>query len=69
MNEYKGPVLEIKASGGIKDIETIEAMIKAGATRIGTSSGVLLMNIDDSCDCEDCSCNDKEHHECNCKNK
>lgn len=44
MNKHKGEVLEIKASGGIKDIKTAEEMIKAGATRLGTSSGVVLMN-------------------------
>jgi deoxyribose-phosphate aldolase len=33
----------IKASGGVRDLKTAEAMIAAGATRLGTSSGVLLM--------------------------
>lgn len=33
----------IKASGGIKTRADAEAMIKAGATRIGTSSGVSLV--------------------------
>ena len=33
----------IKASGGIKTLETAEAMIKAGAQRIGTSSGVSIV--------------------------
>lgn len=60
MNKYKSEVLEIKASGGIRDIETAEAMIKAGATRLGTSSGVKLME----CDCDDCCCG--EDHECHC---
>jgi len=32
----------IKAAGGIKDLETAIAMIKAGADRIGTSSGVAI---------------------------
>jgi deoxyribose-phosphate aldolase len=32
----------IKASGGIRDYETALAMIKAGAARIGTSSGVKI---------------------------
>ena len=44
ISEHKNDVLEIKASGGIKTIELAEEMIKAGATRIGTSSGVILMN-------------------------
>ena len=33
----------IKASGGIKTREAAEAMIHAGATRIGTSSGVAIV--------------------------
>ena len=49
INKYKNEVLEIKASGGIRDINTMEDMITAGATRIGTSSGVEIMN--DKCDC------------------
>ena len=43
INEHKSDVLEIKASGGIKDLKTMEDMINAGATRIGTSSGVNIM--------------------------
>lgn len=34
----------VKASGGIKDIQTALSMIKAGATRLGTSSGVAIVN-------------------------
>jgi deoxyribose-phosphate aldolase len=34
--------LGVKASGGVRDRETALAMIKAGATRIGTSSGVKI---------------------------
>jgi deoxyribose-phosphate aldolase len=33
----------VKASGGIRDLETALAMIAAGATRLGTSSGVALL--------------------------
>jgi deoxyribose-phosphate aldolase len=33
----------IKASGGIRDYETAKKMIEAGATRIGTSSGVQIL--------------------------
>jgi deoxyribose-phosphate aldolase len=33
----------IKASGGIKTLDQAVAMIKAGADRIGTSSGVLMI--------------------------
>lgn len=34
--------LGVKASGGVRDKDTALAMIKAGATRIGTSSGVKI---------------------------
>ncbi|MCD6319668.1 MAG: deoxyribose-phosphate aldolase [Candidatus Desulfofervidaceae bacterium] len=34
---------EIKAAGGIKDAATFLAMLKAGATRIGTSSGIAII--------------------------
>ena len=34
--------LGVKASGGIRDKEAAEKMIKAGATRLGTSSGVKI---------------------------
>ena len=37
------PDMEVKASGGIKTLEDALAMIKAGATRIGTSSGIQIM--------------------------
>jgi len=36
--------LLVKASGGIKDRKTAEELIKAGAYRLGTSSGVQIMN-------------------------
>ena len=42
MKEVVGGNLEVKASGGVKTIETAIQMIDAGATRIGTSSGVEL---------------------------
>ena len=35
--------LEVKASGGIKDYKKAIALIKAGATRLGTSSGVDII--------------------------
>ena len=66
INDYRNEVLEIKVSGGIRDIETLGAMIKVGVTRIGTSNGVKLME----CDCEDCCCHESDctcNHDCNCK--
>lgn len=43
MRAAVGQNLGVKASGGIKDAATAEAMIAAGATRLGTSSGVQLV--------------------------
>lgn len=43
INKHKSSVLEIKASGGIKDYDMSLKMIEAGATRLGTSSGVKIM--------------------------
>lgn len=43
MREAIGGRLGIKASGGIRDLETARAMIAAGATRLGTSQGVALV--------------------------
>ena len=43
MNKHKNEVLEIKAAGGIKTYKQMDELIKAGATRIGTSSGVEIV--------------------------
>ena len=43
MRETVGDRLGVKASGGIRDRETLDKMIAAGANRIGTSSGVTLL--------------------------
>ncbi|OQP05847.1 deoxyribose-phosphate aldolase [Geobacillus sp. 46C-IIa] len=44
MRRMVGDKAGVKASGGVRDRETAEAMIEAGATRIGTSSGVAIVN-------------------------
>ena len=36
--------LQVKASGGIRDKETAVSMIEAGASRLGTSSGVKIVS-------------------------
>jgi deoxyribose-phosphate aldolase len=41
--EHIGPGVKIKAAGGIKTREDLEAFIRAGASRIGTSSAVKLL--------------------------
>lgn len=43
MKQIVGGSMRIKASGGIKDWDTAAAMIQAGASRIGTSSGVAIL--------------------------
>ncbi|BFH12819.1 deoxyribose-phosphate aldolase [Paenibacillus melissococcoides] len=37
------PHIGVKASGGVRDTATALAMIEAGATRIGTSSGIAIV--------------------------
>ncbi|MFH1654594.1 MAG: deoxyribose-phosphate aldolase [Pseudomonadota bacterium] len=44
MRKAVGAKCKIKASGGIRTRDQALAMIKAGADRIGTSSGVLIVN-------------------------
>ena len=43
MRETVGPDFGVKASGGVRDAETALAMIAAGATRLGTSSGIAIV--------------------------
>lgn len=43
MREVVGPNMGVKASGGVRSLEDVEKMLQAGATRIGASSGVQIM--------------------------
>lgn len=43
MRKVVGPEMGVKAAGGIRTYEQALAMIEAGATRIGTSSGVKIV--------------------------
>lgn len=43
MRKTVGEKLGVKASGGIRDLETLQKMVEAGATRIGTSNGVAMV--------------------------
>lgn len=43
MRKTVGPNFGVKASGGVRSYEDAMAMIKAGATRIGASSGIKIM--------------------------
>jgi deoxyribose-phosphate aldolase len=47
MRETVGPELGVKASGGVRTPEAARQMIEAGATRIGTSSGLLIVGSQD----------------------
>lgn len=44
MKKIVGSELQVKASGGVKDAATAKALIEAGATRLGTSSGIKLVS-------------------------
>jgi len=44
MRRTVGPKMGVKAAGGVKSFEDAVQMIRAGATRIGTSSGILLVS-------------------------
>ena len=43
MRKTVGADMQVKASGGIRDYETVIAMIEAGADRIGASASVKIM--------------------------
>lgn len=43
MRETVGPNIGVKASGGVRDRETAAALIEAGATRIGASAGIAIV--------------------------
>lgn len=44
MRDTVGAKMGVKASGSVRDRETADKMIAAGATRIGTSSGVAIVS-------------------------
>ncbi len=43
MKKTVGDALEVKASGGVRSYEDMVKVVEAGATRIGTSSGISLL--------------------------
>ena len=43
MKQYAGPEVQVKAAGGIRSWEAAREMIEAGATRLGTSSGIKIV--------------------------
>jgi deoxyribose-phosphate aldolase len=48
MRKAVGPDLGVKASGGIRDRQAMLDMVQAGATRIGASSGVSIVQGEES---------------------
>ena len=48
MRRTVGPEMGVKAAGGIRDLETAQQMIAAGATRIGASAGVKIVRAAES---------------------
>jgi deoxyribose-phosphate aldolase len=61
MRKTVGPEMGVKASTGVKDRAITEALVKAGANRFGTSSGILIAtgvnpNASPTCvNCGNCS--------------
>lgn len=43
MRRVVGPEMGVKAAGGVRDLAGLEAMVAAGATRIGASAGVRIV--------------------------
>ncbi|MDY0340418.1 MAG: deoxyribose-phosphate aldolase [Coriobacteriia bacterium] len=43
MRATVGPDIGVKAAGGIRDLDTALGMLEAGATRLGTSSGLEIL--------------------------
>ncbi len=43
MRRVVGDEMGVKASGGVRDLEQMKAMVAAGATRIGASAGVRIV--------------------------
>ena len=46
MRETVGPEMGVKASGGIRDYAKAKAMVEAGATRIGASAGIAIVEAE-----------------------
>ena len=43
MRRVVGEEMGVKAAGGVRDLEAVQAMVAAGATRIGASAGVRIV--------------------------
>jgi deoxyribose-phosphate aldolase len=45
MRRVVGPDMGVKAAGGVRDLEQVKAMAAAGASRIGASAGVKIVQV------------------------
>jgi deoxyribose-phosphate aldolase len=43
MRRTVGEAMGVKAAGGVRDLESLKAMVAAGATRVGASAGVRIV--------------------------
>src|SRR5207253_6606270 len=43
MRRVVGPEMGVKAAGGVRDLEGLKAMVAAGASRVGASAGVKIV--------------------------
>jgi deoxyribose-phosphate aldolase len=43
MRRVVGEEMGVKAAGGVKDLDALKAMVAAGATRVGASAGVRIV--------------------------
>ena len=43
MRRVVGADMGVKAAGGVRDLEGLKAMVAAGATRVGASAGVKIV--------------------------
>jgi deoxyribose-phosphate aldolase len=43
MRRVVGDVMGVKAAGGVRDLDSLNAMVAAGATRVGASAGVRIV--------------------------
>jgi deoxyribose-phosphate aldolase len=48
MREVVGEAIGVKVAGGVRDRETTTEMVQAGATRLGASAGVRIVQETDS---------------------
>ena len=46
MRRTVGPLMGVKAAGGVHSREDLDKMVRAGATRIGASAGVRIVQGD-----------------------